>query len=106
MVENHACRVLPNTPYARLMEALNLPYEENKDSTHISVFSKLLDVRMSLLSDAIRRNGNMIAAAYDAVAAKGISREYLSTGQAPMYLPGWKRGPDSPSLPVKEAPPE
>ena len=106
MPENRTCYVSPGTPYARLMEALNLPYEEYKHLRNTYTLSQVLDVRQSLLSDAIRRQGILLFQVIDAAADKGISREYLLTGQLPMYLPGWKRGPGSPSLPIKEDTPE
>ena len=65
MMESHSTRVSENTPYARLMDALNLPYEKDDAAMLIG---QALNLRQSYLSDAVRRGGYPLPIVFEAAA--------------------------------------
>jgi len=75
----------PSDAYNRLLAAFGLEQTPENNRTHFTMLSDLLGVRMSTLSDCIRR-GTVTGTVLEAARAKGINPDYIRTGALPMRL--------------------
>ena len=82
-------REIPQTQYDRLLYALGLDQTNEYYRTFFPQASEILDVRMSALSDCIRRGKTVTEPVLKAAKAKGINPEFIRTGKEPIYLGGF-----------------
>ena len=75
----------PSEQYNRLLSALGLEQTSDNDCTYFIAISDLLGVRISTLSDCIRR-GYVTQSVLDAARTKGINPEFIKHGTEPVYL--------------------
>ena len=80
---------IPDTQYDRLLYALGLEQSDEYYRTFFTQVSEMLDVRMSALSDCIRRGKIVIGPVLDAAKAKGINPDFITNGTGPVYLEGF-----------------
>ena len=78
----------PGEAYNRLLSACGLEQTPDNGRTHFTALSDLLDVRMSALSDCIRR-GYVTDSVLEAAKAKGINPDFIRSGKEPVYLEGF-----------------
>ncbi len=74
-----------NAEYERLLSALGLHQDGPDERSFFTEICGLLDVRMSQLSDCIRR-GHVTEPILEAAKAKGINPNYIKTGKLPVHL--------------------
>lgn len=75
----------PSAAYNRLLSAFGLEQTPENNRTHFTALSDLLGVRMSALSDCIRK-GTVTGPVLDAARAKGINPEFIRKGTMPVRL--------------------
>lgn len=75
----------PSAAYNRLLTAFGLEQTPENDRTHFTALSDLLDMKMSTLSDCIRR-GTVTDPVLEAARAKGINPDYIRNGILPIRL--------------------
>lgn len=80
---------IPETQYDRLLYALGLDQTNEYYRTFFTQASEILDVRMSALSDCIRRGKIVTEPVLEAAKAKGINPDFIRTGKEPVYLEGF-----------------
>lgn len=80
---------IPKTQYDRLLYALGLDQTSEYYRTFFTQASEMLDVRMSALSDCIRRGKIVTAPVLEAAKTKGINPDFIRTGKEPAYLEGF-----------------
>ena len=79
----------PETQYDRLLYALGLDQTSEYYRTFFTQASDMLEVRMSALSDCIRRGKTVTEPVLEAAKAKGINPDFIRTGKEPVYLEGF-----------------
>lgn len=79
----------PETQYDRLLYALGLEQNGGYYRTFFTQASDILGVRMSALSDGIRRGKIVTGPVLDAAKAKGINPDFIKHGKEPIYLEGF-----------------
>lgn len=80
---------IPETQYDRLLYALGLEQIGKYYRTFFTQASDMLDVRMSQLSDCIRRGKIVTGPVLDAAKVKGINPDFIKLGKEPIYLEGF-----------------
>ena len=75
----------PSEEYNRLLLALGLQQTPENDRTYANELITLLGIRMSQLSDCIRR-GCVTGPVLEAAKAKGINPEFIKKGSLPIHL--------------------
>ena len=80
---------IPETQYDRLLYALGLDQTNEDYRTFFTQASEILDVRMSALSDCIRRGKIVTGPVLEAAEAKGINPDFIRSGKEPVYLEGF-----------------
>lgn len=80
---------IPETQYDRLLYALGLDQINEYYRTFFTQASEILDVRMSALSDCIRRGKIVTEPVLEAAQAKGINSDFIISGKEPVYLKGF-----------------
>ena len=80
---------IPETQYDRLLYALGLDQTNEYNRTFFTQASEMLDVRMSALSDCIRRGKIVTEPVLEAATAKGINPEFITSGNEPVYQEGF-----------------
>ena len=75
----------PGDQYNRLLTAFNLEQSPENNRTHFTALSDLLGVRMSALSDCIRK-GYVTDPVLEAAEAKGINPDFIKSGELPIRL--------------------
>ena len=80
---------IPETPYDRLLYALGLEQTGEYYRTFFTQASDMLEVRMSQLSDCIRRGKIVTGPVLDAAKGKGINPDFIRSGTEPVYLEGF-----------------
>ena len=83
MIMHHHSR--PGEAYNRLLAAFGLEQTPENSRTYLTVLSDLLDVRMSTLSDCIRR-GTVTAPVLEAARARGVNPDFITRGILPVRL--------------------
>ena len=78
----------PGEAYNRLLSAFDLEQTPENDRKHFTALSDLLGVRMSTLSDCIRK-GTVTGPVLEAAKAKGINPDYIINGTLPVRLDGF-----------------
>lgn len=79
----------PETQYDRLLYALGLEQNGGYYRTFFTQASDILEVRMSQLSDCIRRGKIVTGPVLDAAKTKGINPDFIKHGKEPIYLEGF-----------------
>ncbi|WP_394026439.1 hypothetical protein [Desulfovibrio falkowii] len=80
---------IPETQYDRLLYALGLEQTGEYYRTFFTQASNMLEVRMSQLSDCIRRGKIVTGPVLDAAKAKGINPDFIKHSLEPVYLEGF-----------------
>lgn len=80
---------IPETQYDRLLYALGLEQTGEYYRTFFTQASDILEVRMSQLSDCIRRGKIVTGPVLDAAKTKGINPDFIKQGTEPIYLEGF-----------------
>lgn len=80
---------IPESQYDRLLYALGLEQTGEYYRTFFTQASDMLEVRMSQLSDCIRRGKIVTGPVLDATKAKGINPDFIRSGTEPVYLEGF-----------------
>ena len=80
---------IPETQYDRLLYALGLDQTNEYYRTFFTQASVMLDVRMSALSDCIRRGKIVTDSVLEAAKAKGVNPDFIRSGMEPVYLEGF-----------------
>lgn len=80
---------IPETQYDRLLYALGLEQSGEYYRTFFTQASDMLEVRMSQLSDCIRRGKIVTGPVLEAARAKGINPNFIKNGTEPVYLEGF-----------------
>ena len=80
---------IPETQYDRLLYALGLEQSGEYYRTFFTQASELLEVRMSTLSDCIRRGKIVTEPVLEAARAKGVNPDFIKNGTEPVYLEGF-----------------
>lgn len=80
---------IPETQYDRLLYALGLEQSGEYYRTFFTQASEMLDVRVSALSDCIRRGKIVTGPVLEAATAKGINPDFIRSGTEPVYLEGF-----------------
>ena len=80
---------IPETQYDRLLYALGLDQTNEYYRTFFTQASEMLNVRMSALSDCIRRGKIVTEPVLEAAKTKGINPDFIRSGKEPVYLEGF-----------------
>lgn len=80
---------IPETQYDRLLYALGLEQSGEYYRTFFTQAAEMLGVRMSQLSDCIRRGKIVTGLVLEAAKAKGINPDFIKSGTEPIYLEGF-----------------
>lgn len=83
MTEDFVHHLKPSDQYNRLLTAFGLKQTPEINRTHLTTLSEGLGVRMSALSDCIRK-GIVTGPVLEAARAKGINPEYITSGILPI----------------------
>ena len=78
----------PSDQYNRLLAALGLEQNAENNLTYSAALIDLLGVRMSTISDCIRK-GCVTDPVLEAAKTKGINPEFIKSGKEPVYLEGF-----------------
>ena len=80
---------IPESQYDRLLYALGLDQANEYYRTFFTQASEMLEVRMSTLSDCIRRGKIVTDPVLEAAKVKGINPDFIKIGKDPVYLEGF-----------------
>lgn len=85
MMKGQRHHTKPGDQYNRLLTAFGLEQSPDNSRTHFTTLAGLLGVKMSQLSDSIRR-GYVTDSVVEAAKAKGINPDFITKGTLPMLL--------------------
>lgn len=80
----------PENEYLRLLHALNIEGDSERNVYYVKSVSELLDVTMSLISDCVRRGCIVTPSVLNAAKEIGVNPKYVKDGKSPVLLDGYE----------------